>query len=156
ALAAQQPAGLPVEMGEVEMRPDALLSCLVILTRLFGNPKSLAALAAGLPIGEQGMTPDLFIRAAENAGLAANKVKRGIADTKQMNLPAVLLLKDRQAVVMLSPVKSGQVDVATTDNLDGIVTVPLADLEAQFTGTMLVVRPKIRLDTRSSDVTDAP
>lgn len=156
ALATQQPAGLPLEVGDVEMRHDALLSCLVILTRLFGNPKSLAALAAGLPIGEQGMTPDLFVRAAENAGLAANKVKRTIAETKQMNLPAVLLLKDRQAVVMLAPVKNGQLDIATTDNLDGIVTVPVADLEAQFTGTMLVVRPKIRLDTRSSDVTDAP
>lgn len=152
-----QPApGLPIEAGEVEMRPDALLSCLVILTRLFGNPKSLAALAAGLPIGEQGMTPDLFIRAAENAGLSANKVRRNIPETKAMNLPAVLLLKDRQAVVMLSPVKNGQVDVATTDNLDGIVTLPLAELESQFTGTMLVVRPKIRLDTRSSDVTEAP
>lgn len=148
--------GLPIEAGEVEMRPDALLSCLVILTRLFGNPKSLAALAAGLPIGEQGMTPDLFIRAAENAGLSANKVRRNIPETKAMNLPAVLLLKDRQAVVMLSPVKNGQVDVATTDNLDGIVTLPLAELESQFTGTMLVVRPKIRLDTRSSDVTEAP
>ena len=155
ALAAQDPAGLPLDLGDVEIRPDALLSCLVILTRLFGNPKSLAALAAGLPIGEQGMTPDLFIRAAENAGLAANKVRRGIAETKQMNLPAVLLLKDRQAVVQLSPVKNGHVDVATTDNLDGIVTMPLAELEQQFSGTMLVVRPKIRLDTRSSDVTDA-
>ena len=38
-------AGLP-ELAEVEIRPDPLLSCLVILTRLFGNPKSLAALEA--------------------------------------------------------------------------------------------------------------
>lgn len=155
-LATVQEAGLPAEMADVEIRPDALLSCLVILSRLFGNPKSLAALAAGLPIGEQGMTPDLFIRAADNAGLAANKVKRTIADTKSINLPAVLLLKQRQAVVMLSPVKNGHVDVATTDNLDGIVTVPATELESQYSGVMLVVRPKIRLDTRSSEVTDAP
>ena len=156
ALAMVQEAGLPMEIGEVEIRPDALLSCLVILTRLFGNPKSLAALAAGLPIGEQGMNPDLFIRAADNAGLSANKVKRALAETKAMNLPAVLLLKNRQAVVMLSQVKNGQVDVATTDNLDGIVTLPVSELESQYSGNMLVVRPKIRLDTRSSEVTDAP
>ena len=116
-------AGLP-ELAEVEIRPDPLLSCLVILTRLFGNPKSLAALASGLPIGEAGMTPDLFVRAAENAGLSASKVRRGLAETKSINLPAVLLLKDRQAVVMLSPIKNGKVDIATTDNLDGIVTAP--------------------------------
>src|SRR5262245_59812494 len=147
-------AGLP-ELAEVEVRPDPLLSCLVILTRLFGNPKSLAALAAGLPIGEAGMTPDLFVRAAENAGLSASKVRRGMAETRSINLPAVLLLRDRQAVVMLSPVKNGKVDVATTDNLDGIVTVPVSELEKQYSGTMLVVRPKIRLDARSSDMTEA-
>jgi ATP-binding cassette, subfamily C, bacterial LapB len=147
-------AGLP-ELAEVEMRPDPLLSCLVILTRLFGNPKSLAALASGLPIGEAGMTPDLFVRAAENAGLSASKVRRGLAETRSINLPAVLLLKDRHAVVMLSPVKNGKVDVATTDNLDGIVTIPAAELETQYSGTMLVVRPKIRLDSRSSEMTEA-
>lgn len=148
-------AGLP-ELGEVEIRPDPLLSCLVILTRLFGNPKSLAALASGLPIGEAGMTPDLFVRAAENAGLSASKVRRGLSETSAISLPAVLLLKDRQAVVMLSPVKNAKVDIATTDNLDGIVTVPVTELEKQYSGTMLVVRPKIRLDARSSDLTEAP
>jgi ATP-binding cassette subfamily C protein LapB len=147
-------AGLP-EVAEVELRPDPLLSCLVILTRLFGNPKSLAALASGLPIGEAGMTPDLFVRAAENAGLAASKVRRGLAETRSMNLPAVLLLQDRQAVVMLSPVKNAKVDIATTDNLDGIVTIPAAELEKQYSGAMLVVRPKIRLDSRSSEMTEA-
>ncbi|MEZ5832997.1 MAG: type I secretion system permease/ATPase [Dongiaceae bacterium] len=146
--------GLP-ELAEVEIRPDPLLSCLVILTRLFGNPKSQAALAAGLPIGESGMTPDLFARAAENAGLSASKVRRGLAEARSMNLPAVLLLRDRQAVVMLSPVKNGKIDVATTDNLDGIVTVPVTELEQQYSGTMLVVRPKIRLDSRSSEMTEA-
>jgi ATP-binding cassette subfamily C protein LapB len=144
-----------LELPDAEMRPDALLSCLVILTRLFGNPKSLAALASGLPIGEAGMTPDLFIRAADNAGLSASKVRRTLAETKSINLPAVLLLKDRQAVVMLSPVKNGKIDIATTDNLDGIVTVPASDLEATYSGSMLVVRPKIRLDSRSSEMTEA-
>jgi ATP-binding cassette subfamily C protein LapB len=147
-------AGLP-ELADVEIRPDPLLSCLVILTRLFGNPKSLAALASGLPIGEGGMTPDLFVRAAENAGLSASKVRRGLAETKSINLPAVLLLRDRQAVVMLSPIKNGKVDIATTDNLDGIVTIPATELEKQYSGTMLVVRPKIRLDSRSSEMTEA-
>ncbi|MGH6892118.1 MAG: cysteine peptidase family C39 domain-containing protein, partial [Dongiaceae bacterium] len=130
-------AGLP-EPAEVEIRPDPLLSCLVILTRLFGNPKSLAALAAGLPIGEAGMTPDLFVRAAENAGLSAAKVRRGLEETKSINLPAVLLLRERQAVVMLSPIKNAKVDIATTDNLDGIVTISIAELEKQYSGTMLV------------------
>jgi len=48
------------------------------------------------------------------------------------------------------------VDLATTDNLDGVVTLHLSEIEALHSGQMLVVRPKIRLDTRSSDVTEAP
>ena len=44
------------------------------------------------------------------------------------------------------------VDLST---LDGIVTAPAAELEKQYTGTMLVVRPKIRLDSRSSEMTEA-
>ena len=80
------------------------------------------------------------MRAAENAGLSASKVRRGLCDAEAINLPAVLLLRDRQAVVVLAPIKSGKVDIATTDNLDGIVTVPVADLEGQYSGTMLVVR----------------
>ena len=35
-------------------------------------------------------------------------------------------------------------------------TALVSELEGQYSGTMLVVRPKIRLDTRSSEVTDAP
>jgi len=57
--------------------------------------------------------------------------------------------------VMLAPVKNGKIDIATTDNLDGIVTAPVAEVEAQYSGTMLVVRPKIRLDSRSSEMTEA-
>jgi ATP-binding cassette subfamily C protein LapB len=150
------PSAVPVEMATPEMRSDPLLSCLVVLTRLFGNPKSHVALASGLPIGEEGMTPDLFLRAADRAGLSAAKVRRKVSEVTSLSVPAVLLLKDRKAAVMLSPPKAGKVDLATTDNLDGVVTLALAEIEGLHSGQMLVVRPKIRLDTRSSDVTEAP
>jgi ATP-binding cassette subfamily C protein LapB len=146
----------PVEYSGPVMREDALLSCLVILTRLFGNPKSPAALAASLPIGEDGMTPDLFMRAADRAGLSANKVRRPIEKIEAISLPAVLLLTEKRAVVMLSAPKKGMVEVATPDNLDGSQIVPLEVVAQIYTGQVLLVRPKIRLDTRSADMTDAP
>lgn len=146
----------PVEYSGPVMRDDALLSCLVILTRLFGNPKSPAALAASLPIGEEGMTPDLFLRAADRAGLSANKVRRPIEKIEAISLPAVLLLTEKRAVVMLTAPKKGMVEVATPDNLDGTQTVPLDVVAQIYTGQVLLVRPKIRLDTRSADMTDAP
>ena len=57
-------AAAPAEYrGPVE-RDDPLLLCLVILSRLYGNPKSPTALAAGLPVPKGGLTPALFVRAA--------------------------------------------------------------------------------------------
>ena len=70
------PASVPVEYSGPTTREDQLLSCLVIMTRIFGSPKSPAALATGLPIGDEGMTPDLFLRAADRSGLSASQVRR--------------------------------------------------------------------------------
>jgi ATP-binding cassette subfamily C protein LapB len=149
------PAGMPVEYSGAYGRDDQLLACLVIMTRLFGSPKSPAALASGLPLGEEGLSPDLFLRAADRAGLSANQVKRKLEEVDKMSLPAVLLLKNRKACVLLSPPRAGMAEIATADNLDGSHSYPLVELEQAYTGFQIVVRPKIRLDTRSADLTEA-
>jgi len=153
--AGAQHTTLPAEYSGPVMREDALLSCLVIMTRLYGNPKSPAALISGLPIGNDGLTPDLFLRAADRAGLSANKVRRQIDKMDSSCLPAVLLLADKRAVVMLSLPKGGMVEIATPDNLDGSQKVHVTELEGGYTGQQLLVRPKIRLDSRTADLTEA-
>jgi ATP-binding cassette subfamily C protein LapB len=150
-----EPAGMPVEYSGTTRPDDQLLACLVIMSRIFGSPKSPAALSSGLPIGEEGMTPDLFLRAADRAGLAANQIKRKLDEVDKMSLPAVLLLKNRKACVLLSPPRAGMAEIATGDNLDGSHSFPLVELENEYTGFQIVVRPKIRLDTRSADLTEA-
>lgn len=155
AIAPQAPAGPPADYSGPVMRDDPLLSCLVILSRIFSNPRSPAAIAHGLPIGDEGLNPELFLRAADRIGLAANKIKKRLDQVDSMTLPAVLLLKDRKACVLLSVPKDGKVDVATPDTMDGSHTIPTSQLTDLYTGQMLLVRPKIRLDTRSSDMTEA-
>ena len=155
AVAPQAPAGPPAEYSGPVMRDDPLLSCLVILSRIFSNPRSPAAIAHGLPIGDEGLSPELFLRAADRIGLAANKVKKRLDQIDSMTLPAVLLLKERKACVLLSVPKDGKVEVATPDTMDGSHSVPMSQLTELYSGQMLVVRPKIRLDTRSSDMTEA-
>jgi ATP-binding cassette subfamily C protein LapB len=155
AVATQAAPGIPAEYSGPTMREDALLTCLVIITRIFSNPRSPAAIAHGLPIGEDGLSPDLFLRAADRIGLAANKLRKRLDQVDSMTLPAVLLLKDRKACVLLSMPKDGKVEVATPDTMDGSHTVPVAQLADLYTGQMLVVRPKIRLDSRSSEISEA-
>lgn len=146
---------LPETIAPRYERDDPLLLCLVILSRLFGNPKSADALAAGLPIGREGMSPELFVRAAERVGLAASVMTRNLSAISKLTLPAVLLLKDGQACVLLS-LDGGRAQVATPDNLDGSQHVSLTELAQLYSGTLIVTRPKIRLDVRSTDLASAP
>jgi ATP-binding cassette subfamily C protein LapB len=146
---------LPQTVAPSPGRDDPLLLCLVILSRLFGNPKSPDALAAGLPIGVEGMTPDLFVRAAERIGLAATLARRPLQSVSKLTLPAVLLLKDGQACVLLS-LEGGRAQVAMPDNLDGSQHIGVSELAGYYDGAMIVARPKIRLDQRSTDLAAAP
>jgi ATP-binding cassette, subfamily C, bacterial LapB len=81
---------------------DPLLGCLVILTRMEHTPFSPETLIAGLPLQNNKLTPELFIRAAARAGLSAQIVSRAINDISPLVMPAVLLLKNRQACVLVT------------------------------------------------------
>src|SRR5215470_13729590 len=137
-------------------REDALLLCLVIMSRIYGVPKSPTALAAGLPVGQKGITPDLFIQSADRIGLSANLTRRPFKSISALSLPCVLLLKDGQACVFLRRVDGKLAEIATPENLDGTNHVSLRDLAERYTGTMIAVRPKIRMDVRSTDLAAPP
>src|SRR5690606_19852713 len=94
-------AQVPAAYSGPQERQDPLLMTLVVLSRLFGNPRSPAALAAGLPVKDSGIAPDLFERAAERIGLSASPVKKPLKKIDSIDLPCVLLLKNRQACVLL-------------------------------------------------------
>ncbi|MES9967850.1 MAG: hypothetical protein ABW074_11350, partial [Sedimenticola sp.] len=58
---------------------DPLLECLVMLSRIEGRPMSADALKAGLPLVDYRLTPELFPRAAERAGLTSRLVRRPLS-----------------------------------------------------------------------------
>ncbi len=74
---------------------DALAGCLVALTKIFGSPRSAESMTTGLPLEDNRLTPPLFLRAAEHAGLSARIVRRKLGKIPDVVLPVVLLLKDR-------------------------------------------------------------
>src|SRR5215510_14775734 len=133
-------------------REDPLLLCLVIMSRIYGAPKSTTALSAGLPIPPNGITPELFVHAADRIGLSASMARRKFGALSALQLPCVLMLKDGQACVFLRRVDNKLAEIATPENLDGTNHVSLRDLAERYTGTMLAVRPKIRMDARSTDL----
>jgi ATP-binding cassette, subfamily C, bacterial LapB len=127
---------------------DPLLDCLIVLTAIFERPHSAEALTAGLPLVQNRITPELFIRAASRAGLAARIVKRPIAEISDLSLPCVLLLKDARACV-LTALTGGKATVIVPETGHGTVEVAQEHLAQRYTGYALFARPEYQFDARS-------
>jgi ATP-binding cassette subfamily C protein LapB len=127
---------------------DPLLACLVHVTGLLGKPWSSDALAAGLPIPDRGLTPELFVRAAERAGLSAQIVRRPLEEISALVLPAVVLLKDQQACVLIAKDASGHLQLLQPES-GGMRDTTLAELGPCYAGDAIFVRPRVKLDARS-------
>ncbi|HRE31707.1 MAG TPA: ABC transporter transmembrane domain-containing protein, partial [Candidatus Berkiella sp.] len=131
---------------------DPLLGCLVVLTRLEHNPFSPETLIAGLPLVDNKLTPELFIRAAARAGLSAQIVSRSLADISSLVLPAVLLLKNRQACILIDKNdEKGTATIIQPESKEGEQVISLADLNKEYTGYSIFSRPAFRFDQRSDE-----
>jgi len=132
---------------------DPLLQCLVILTKLLSKPFSADALKAGLPLVNNRFTPELFIRAAARAHLSARLIKRPLSQFNELVLPAVLLLKDGQACILLKYIdkKKKSVEIILPNSGEGVTTLSVKDLKANYSGYALFARPIYTFDARTED-----
>ena len=127
---------------------DPLLKCLVLLTRYFNRPFAEETLSAGLPLEDNWLTPALFERAADRAGLTAKIVKRPLSGISPLTLPAVLLLKNRSACVLNTVKEDGSCEIVDPDT-GGVSKMRLADLEPEYAGFVILVREQLRFDART-------
>ncbi|HET8727006.1 MAG TPA: ABC transporter transmembrane domain-containing protein [Alphaproteobacteria bacterium] len=138
--------------GELEAsRFDPLLSALVTLTRHFDRPMSRDALVSGLPLANGRLSPSLFVRAASRAGLSAQLVQRDLSKISQLVLPAVLLLTGERACILRRLAVGGEAEIVLVEAGEGTARVPLSQLEAEYTGYALFVRPEFRFDERTDN-----
>lgn len=137
--------------GIASERDDPLLSCLLFLTRLENNPFSPDALISGLPLIENKLTPELFLRAADRAGFSAQIIKRSIPDISSLVLPAVLLLKDKKACILLEYGTKNTVKIVQPEALTGTRELNRSELEELYTGYAIFARPTYRFDDRAKE-----
>lgn len=130
---------------------DPLLDCLVELTRIHGRPSTHAALAAGLPIGEEGLKPSLFARAAARAGFSSRMVRRSLEKIDSALLPVILLLENNGACILLDWAGEGNSEarVLFPETGQGAVTLPREELLRRYTGIAIFARPHFRFDQRT-------
>ena len=135
---------------------DPLLSCLVILTRMQNRPISTDSLRAGLPLVDNRLTPQLFLRAAKRAGLAAKIIKRPLKKISSLVLPAVLLLKNEQACVLLDiNQNAGTARIMQPETGDGEQEISLQELKKHYIGYSIFIKPEHHFDERAPDLIDA-
>lgn len=128
-----------------------LLECLLLVARAHQITSTRETLLAGLPLEAHQLTPSLFARAAKRAGLTSKIVHRDLPQLNGALFPAVLLLNDNQACVLLA-VKTDVAQVLYPELGDAVVDVPLAELESNFTGRAIYVRPQERFDARTAEI----
>jgi ATP-binding cassette, subfamily C, bacterial LapB len=127
---------------------DPLLKCLVLLTRFFNHPFSAETLSAGLPLVDSRLTPALFVRAAERAGLTAKVSARPLDGLSPLVMPVVLLLKGQRACILRNVKPDGRCEVVDPDS-GGALERTLAQLQAEYAGHAILVRQQLQFDART-------
>ena len=159
AVDAALPAASAPWLREDLIHPDPLLDCLVEVCRLNGRAASRASLSAGLPLtadapgGRGCMTLELAERAAARAGMSTKLLRLPLAGIDTAALPALLVLKNNQACVLLGwSDDRQQARLLLPETAQGSVLMPVDDLAARFAGLVLFVRPHFRFDARAPEV----
>jgi ATP-binding cassette, subfamily C, bacterial LapB len=140
----------PARLREDLIHPDALLDCLVEVCRLHGQAASRATLSAGMPLVEGRMTLELAQRAAARAGMSAKLQRVAPAEIDAAALPAILLLNDNRACVLLGwDAAGGDARVLLPETGQGSVVLTRVELAQRSIGVALFVRPHFRFDSRT-------
>jgi ATP-binding cassette subfamily C protein LapB len=121
---------------------DPIADCLVILSRIYGQPISRTALRAGLPLEKNRLSVSLAARAAARAGLSSRVLSRSIHQMSTLELPCILLLAAGKACVLTDIDFSAQtLTVIMPESGMGKEHLPIAELEKNYTGYAIFVHP---------------
>ena len=137
---------------------DPLTASLTYLAAYHGRAVSPEALLGGLPILDGKLTVALYHRAARRAGLETEAIKRNLLDIPALVLPAVLIMNDGIALILLG------VDVANNSAkvLDPVAmpgapqVLQIKELNSQYTGYAFLVRAAAEADARAVAAGDLP
>lgn len=141
----QEPFIEPGAGGAAAAAPpdDALLQSIVWLTRHHGRERSAASLLAGMPLAGA-LGPDQAVRAMREAGFNAGLVQRKIADIHSLLLPAVLLLRNGDACIVVKRLAADSYEVVMPGPESHTCKASEAELAGEYTGIAFVASPKVQ------------
>jgi len=121
---------------------DPIADCLVILSKIYGQPISRTALRAGLPLENNRLSVGLTARAAGRAGLSSRVLSRSLKQMSTLELPCILLLDPDKACVLTDiNYESQMLTVVKPESGMGKESLAIADLEKNYSGYAIFVHP---------------
>ena len=129
----------------------ALLEALLLVARAHGIDTSRDTLLAGLPLIDGQLTPALLSRAAQRAGLTSRLVARELPHLNPALFPVILLL-DNQDTCLLLALKDQRAQVVFPELGEASVWLELEALKARYSGYAIYLRPRERLDARTTPI----
>ena len=127
---------------------DPLLDALMIVCKLHNIGTSRNVLTAGLPLAAHTLTTETFPRAAGRAGLKARVVQRGLENITALSLPAILLLKNNQAAVLIGWDAQQRVRLLPSEPEGGEITVSPETLAENYSGRVIFISPEHEFDAQ--------
>jgi ATP-binding cassette subfamily C protein LapB len=137
---------------------DPLTASLTHLAAYHGRAVSPEALLGGLPILDGKLSVALYDRAARRAGLETEAIKRDIVDIPALVLPAVLIMKNGTALILLGFDESTK-SIKVLDPLAVPAEpriLPIKSITPQYTGYSFLVRVAAEGDARTVAAGDIP
>ncbi|RBW42473.1 type I secretion system permease/ATPase [Psychromonas sp. B3M02] len=125
---------------------DPLLDCLVLLSEYFSTPCSAEALAAGLPLGQQHLSPELVPQAASRAGLSAKLDRRSLNSIPGMLLPCILMLKNKRACILHEIDSHTNEAKVSFPETGGQEVLSIEVLESDYVGYLFLIKQKYHGD----------
>ncbi|MEJ8857639.1 type I secretion system permease/ATPase [Variovorax robiniae] len=128
-------------------RSTPVLVSLRHLFQLLGHSVSEESMVAGLPVSPS-VNPQQVVRIAHEQGFEAVWRTRRIDEISPLLLPCVLMRKNGQCAVLVS-LDESNVTAVLSEVGDSPVVLSRADLEADFSNQILLVKPQAIRDKRS-------
>ncbi len=128
---------------------DTLLESLLFLSKFHKRTASAESLIAGLAIHNTLMTPSMFQKSAKKIGLIVKAVNRKLQDIDNKALPAVMILNNNKACIVLNvDISKNEVKLIIPDVSSGEITLSIAELEKLYTDNLFIVKPAYNFENR--------
>ncbi|MBB4863400.1 ATP-binding cassette subfamily C protein LapB [Pseudomonas nitritireducens] len=140
------PMTTEVDLG-VSSDNDSLLAGVRWFCAHFERPVSLESLYAGLP-RDQRLRPSMVVRMLEQVGIGAGWVKRRPAELSSYLFPLMLLFRNGEARILVAR-RGEEFELLVPEAGGGSITLSAAELQENYLGYALLVRPKPAPDART-------